>query len=139
MRNYGHFSSSAHLVPRQVNETMEFWETNLTGKGVCLYYHRRSSESTWLPLQKIRPKGAPRLQKETGQHGHQQEEIRIRAMAALKISRKHHPRRHQPYDLPTWGQIKTFTNPAKNVVFEQEMPRSPENLSWSARPLVELD
>ena len=118
---------------------MEFWETNLTGKGVYLYYRRRSSESTWLPLQKIRPKGAPRLQQETGQHGHQQEEIRMWAMAALKISRKHNPQRDQPYDLPTWGQIKTFTNPAKNVVFEQEMPRSPENLSWSARPLVELD
>ena len=29
-------------------------------------------------------------------------------MAALKICRKHRPRRHQPYDLPTWGQIKTL-------------------------------
>ena len=27
-------------------------------------------------------------------------------MAALKISKKHHTRRHQPYDLPTWRQIK---------------------------------
>ena len=76
---------------------------------------------------------------ETAQHGHQEEEIRIRAMAAVKISRKHRPQRHQPYDLPTWGQIKTLTNRAKNLVFEQEMPRSPENLSWSARPLVEPD
>ena len=39
-RNEGHFSSSAHLVPRQVNKTMEIWETNLTGKGVCLYFPR---------------------------------------------------------------------------------------------------
>ena len=36
----GLFSSSAHLVPRQVNKTMEIWETNLTGKGVCLYFPR---------------------------------------------------------------------------------------------------
>ena len=72
---------------------------------------------------------------ETAQHAHQEEEIRIRAMAALKISRKHRPQRHQPYDLPTWGQIKT--NRAKNLDFEQEMPHSTENLSWSARPLVE--
>ena len=33
-------SSSAHLVPRWVNKTMEIWETNLTGKGVCLYFPR---------------------------------------------------------------------------------------------------
>ena len=40
----------------------------------------------------------------------QEEEIPIRAMAALKISRKDRPWQHQPYDLPTWGQIKTLTN-----------------------------
>ena len=37
-----------------------------------------------------------------------EEEIPVQAMPALKISRKYHPQRHQPYDLPTWGQIKTL-------------------------------
>ena len=36
----GHVSSSAHLEPGWVKETMEIWETNLTGKGVCLYFPR---------------------------------------------------------------------------------------------------
>ena len=40
----------------------------------------------------------------------QEEEIPIRAMTALKISRKHRPQQQQPYDLPTWGQIKSLTN-----------------------------
>ena len=37
-------------------------------------------------------------------------------------------RRHQSYDLPTWGQIKTLTNQVKNLVSQQGMPQSPENL-----------
>ena len=49
-------------------------------------------------------------------------------MAALKISRKHRPRRNQPYDLLTWGQIKTLTNQVKNLMSQQEMPQSPKNL-----------
>ena len=47
---------------------------------------------------------------------------------ALKISRKHHPWLHQPYDLPSWRQIKTLTNQAENLISQQEMPRSPENI-----------
>ena len=49
-------------------------------------------------------------------------------MSALKISRKHRPGRHQPYDLPSWRQIKTLTNQAENLVSQQGMPWSPENL-----------
>ena len=49
-------------------------------------------------------------------------------MAALKISRKHCPRWHQPYNLPSWGQIKTLNNQAENLVSQQGMPRSPENI-----------
>ena len=56
----------------------------------------------------------------------QEEEISIQAMSALKISRKHRPQRHHPYYLPTWGQIKTLTNRAENLVSQQGMPRSPE-------------
>ena len=72
------------------------------------------------------PRGPPAFKMETGQQGPQEEEIPIRAMSALKISRKHRPRRHQPYDLPTWGQIKTLTNRAENLVSQQGLPRSPE-------------
>ena len=58
----------------------------------------------------------------------QEEEIPVQAMAALKISRKHHPRGHQPYDLPTWGQIKTLINKAEDLISQQEMSQSPEDL-----------
>ena len=61
-----------------------------------------------------------------GQQKPQEEEIPIWAMAALKISRKHCPRQHHPYDLPTWGQIKTLTNQAENLASQQGIPQSPE-------------
>ena len=69
----------------------------------------------------------------------QEEEITIQAMSALKISRKHRPQRHQPYELPTWGQIKILTNRAENLVFQQGMLRSSEYIflampSHHARP-----
>ena len=32
------------------------------------------------------------------------------------------------HDLPTWGQIKTLTNQAENLVSQQEMPQNPENI-----------
>ena len=63
---------------------------------------------------------------EMGQQGRQEEEIPTWAMVALKISRKHHPRWHQPYGLPTWGQIKTLTNQAENLVSQRGLPPSPE-------------
>ena len=56
----------------------------------------------------------------------QEEEIPIRAMSAPKISRKHRPRRHHPDDLPTWGQIKTLTTQAENLVSQQGPPPNPE-------------
>ena len=36
----------------------------------------------------------------------QEEEFPVQTMAALKISKKCCTRRHRPYDLPIWGQIK---------------------------------
>ena len=63
---------------------------------------------------------------EMKQQNPQEEEIPIWAMSALKISRKHRPQWHHPYDLPTWGQVKTLTNRAENLVSLQEMPQSPE-------------
>ena len=32
------------------------------------------------------------------------------------------------HDFPTWGQIKTLTNQAENLVYQQEMPQNPENI-----------
>ena len=87
----------------------------LQGKGYACISPDGSNKLTWLPLQKIRLKGAPGLQNGDGTtrtlllshlHSTKEEEIPIWAMAALKISWKHHPRWHHPYDLPTWGQIK---------------------------------
>ena len=49
-------------------------------------------------------------------------------MAALEISKKCLTQRHLPHDLPTWGQIKTLTNQAENLVYQQGMPRNPENI-----------
>ena len=57
-----------------------------------------------------------------------EEEIPIQAMVALKISKKHCPRHHWSHDLPTWEQIKTLTNQAENLVSQQRMPWSPENI-----------
>ena len=45
----------------------------------------------------------------------------------LKISKKHCTRGHRPYDFPTWGQIKTLSNKAENLVFQQGMAQNPEN------------
>ena len=55
----------------------------------------------------------------------QGEEIPKGLMSVLKISRKHCPQQHHPYDLPTWGQIKTLTNRAENLVSQQGLPQSP--------------
>ena len=64
---------------------------------------------------------------ETKQQKPQEEKIPIQPMAALKISRKQRPRQHQPYNLPSWVQIKPLTNQAENLVSLQGMPQNPEN------------
>ena len=65
---------------------------------------------------------------ETIQQKPQEEGIPIQAMATLKISKKHHTQCHRPYDLPTWGQIKTLTNQTENLISQQGMPQNPENI-----------
>ena len=74
------------------------------------------------------PMGPPAFKIEARQQKPQEEGIPTRAMAALKISRKHHPRWHQPFYLPSWGQIKTLINKAENLISQQRIPWSPENL-----------
>ena len=94
------------------------------------------------------PRGPPAFKTEVRQQPPQEDEIPIWAMAALKISRKQRPQRHQPYDLPSWGQTKTLTNQAENLISQQRMPRSPENIfvallaftsSPQLAPLLELN
>ena len=72
-------------------------------------------------------RGPPTFKLKTKQQKPQEEEIPVQAMAALKISKKHRTRRHRPYNLPTWGQIKILTNQAENLISQQGMPRNPEN------------
>ena len=79
-------------------------------------------------LRTFDPRGPLTFKMEMKQQEPQEEEIPIWAMKALKISRNHSSWRHQPYDIPTWGQIKTLTNQVKNLISQQGMPQSPENL-----------
>ena len=106
---------------------MEIWEINLIGKGVGLVFPQMDpTNSHGFLFGRSDPRGPPAFEIETNEQKCQEEEIPIRAMAALKISRKHHPRRHQPFYLPSWGQIKTLTNKAENLISQQRMPWSPE-------------
>ena len=73
------------------------------------------------------PGEPPAFKIEKKRRNPQEEEFPVQAMATLKISKKRHTRGHQPYDLPTWGQIKTLINQAENLVSQQGMPRNPEN------------
>ena len=73
-------------------------------------------------------RGPPAFKLETKQQKPQEEEIPVQAMAALKISKKHHIRSHRPYDLPTWGQIKTLINQVENLISQKRMPWNPENI-----------
>ena len=54
------------------------------------------------------PRGPPAFNREMRQQKPQEEETPILAMGALKISRKHRPWRHQPYDLLSWGTNKNL-------------------------------
>ena len=57
-------------------------------------------------------------------------------MAALKFSKKGCTQCHQPYDLPTWRQIKSLTNQAENLISQQGMPWNPENIFVSMLALL---
>ena len=98
----------------------------LQGNGYACISPDGSNKLTWLPLWKIQPKGAPRLQnrdKTTKTPGGRNPNT---GHGGPKDHRKRHPRQHQPYDCPTWGHIETLTSQAENLVSQQGMPRSPE-------------
>ena len=96
----------------------------LQGKGYAYISPDGSNKLTWLPPRKFNPRGPPAFKMEMKQQEPREEEIPIQTMVALKISREHSPRRHQPYDLPTWGQIKTLTNQVKNLI-SRDFPGGP--------------
>ena len=73
-------------------------------------------------------RGPPTFKLEMKQQKPQEEDIPVQAMAALKISKKRCTQHHRPYDLSTWGQIKTLTNQDENLISQQRMPRNPENI-----------
>ena len=79
-------------------------------------------------FRRLAPGEPPTFKIEKKRQNPQEEEFSVQAMAALKISKKCHTRHHWPYDLPTWGQIKTLTNQAENLVSQQRMPWNPENI-----------
>ena len=73
-------------------------------------------------------RGPPTFKLEMKQQKPWEEEIPVQAMVALKISKKCRTRRHRPYDLPTWREIKTLMNQAENLIPQQGMLRNPENI-----------
>ena len=94
----------------------------LQGKGYACISPDGSNKLTWLPPQKIQLRGPPAFKLEAKQQKLQKEKFPVQAMVALKISKKCHTQHHRRYDLPTWGQIKTLTNQAENLVSQQGMP-----------------
>ena len=74
----------------------------------------------------IRPKGAPSIQngdETTKTPGRRNSNM---GHVGSKDLQEDCSRRHQSYDLPTLGQIKTLTNRGENSVSQQGMPWSPE-------------
>ena len=100
----------------------------LQRKGYACISPDRSNEISWLPLRKIRPKGATSIQDREETVKSPGGGVSSTSHGDLKIFKKHCTRGHRPYDFPTWGQIKTLTNQAENLVSQQGMPRNPENI-----------
>ena len=73
-------------------------------------------------------RGPPVFKLETKQQKPQEGEIPVQAVATLKISKKRRTQCPRPHDPPTWGQIKTLTNQAENLISQQGMPRNAENI-----------
>ena len=73
---------------------------------MLLFLHMDPTNSHGFLFGRFDLRGPPTFKLEMKQQKPQEEDILVQAMAALKISKKHHTRRHQPYDLPTWRQIK---------------------------------
>ena len=106
---------------------MEIWKTILTGKAVCLYFSRWRNGFLF---RRFDLRGPPAFKLETKQQKPQEEEVPIRAMAALKISRKHCPWRHHSNDLLTWRQIKTLLIKLKIWSLNKDCLRVLNTFSW---------
>ena len=73
---------------------------------MLLFLHMDPTNSHGFLFRRFDLRGPPTFKLEMKQQKPQEEDILVQAMAALKISKKCCTRRHRPYDLPTWGQIK---------------------------------
>ena len=88
----------------------------LQGKGYACISSDGPNEISWLPLRKIRPRGATGIQDREETVKSRGGGLSSTSHGDLKIFKKHCTRGHRPYDFPTWGQIKTLTNQAENLV-----------------------
>ena len=98
---------------------MEILETNLKGKSMLLFLQMDPTSSHDFLFRRFNLRGPPSVQTrdETAKKKNPEEKIPIQSMVTLKISKKRRTRRHRPYDLPTWGQIKTLTNQTEKSDF----------------------
>ena len=96
---------------------METLETNLKGKSMLLLLQMDPTSSHDFLFRRFNLRGPPAFRLEMKQQKTQEESIPVQAMVTLKISKKRCTRRHRPYDLPTWGQIKTLTNQTEKSDF----------------------
>ena len=96
----GYLSSSAHLVLRWAKKQWKSGKLILQGKEYAFISPDGSSELNWLPLWKICLRGAAGSKQRRKDTTPGRKKFQYRPMAALKIAKKHCPRRHQPNDLP---------------------------------------
>ena len=86
--------------------TKQWKSGKLILQGKVVFLQMDPTKSVVALFRRLAPGEPPTFKIEKKQRNPQEEEFPVQAMAALKISKKRHTRRHQPYDLPTWGQIK---------------------------------
>ena len=84
---------------------MEIWKIKLHGKGYAWISPDGLNEISWLPLRKIRTRGATSI-KDREETAKSPGGVSSTSHGDLKISKKRCTQGHRPYDFPTWGQIK---------------------------------
>ena len=105
-------------------------------RGMVLFLQMDPVNSHGFLFRRFDLRGPPTFKLEMKKQKPQKEKIPVQAMMALEISKKCRTQRHRPYDLPTWGQIKTLTNQAENLIFQQEMPQNSENIFFAMLALL---
>ena len=125
-----HWKDISFPLPIWYQDGLTKWKSGkliLQGKRYACISPDGPNEISWFPLWRSAPE-EPLAFKIEKKRWNPQEEFPVQAMVTWKVSKKHSTRGHRPYDIPTWGQIKTLTNQAENLVSQQGMPRNPENI-----------